>query len=302
MDASLPPAMSADFGGVATFLGMIRPAFSSVAFPDWTLDRVARAAAEYGFLGVELRSFGAGSTTLASDPALSSPENVRRALDDAGIDLACLATGAHFDHRIFPPVVGYLNPAQHLPLEIAKHLVDVAHGVRAPYIRVYGWEVPKGESRRSAIKRICDRLSKVCDYARGRDLTVLIENAGAFSSSTDLLDILSRVGSPLLRVAYDLQAGVDAGENPTTAIRHLGSSLRLARVRDRRNGNPCPLGKGELPVRGFVRALADTGSDAWTVFTWDRLWLPHLEPGESVVPDAAKLLFEFAGAAPTAAA
>jgi len=281
---------------------MIRPAFSSVAFPDWTLDRVARAAAEFGYLGVEARSFGQGSTTLACDPALSSPENVRRAFDDAGVDLACLATGARFDQPIFPPVVGYLLPSQHIPLEEAKHLVDVAHDVKAPFIRVYAWDVPKGQSRRATIKLVADRISKVCDYARGRDVTVLIENGGAFSSYTDLAEILHRVGSPLLAVAYDLQAAVDAGDNPTTGLRELGRSVRVARIRDRRSGNPCPIGTGELPVRGFLKCLADMGSDAWTVVTWDRLWLPHLDPAETVLPDAARMLFEFAGAAPTAAA
>ncbi len=302
MDASAPPAMRRVVREADTFLPMIRPAFSSVAFPDWTLDRVARAAAEFGFLGLELRSFGQGSSTLACDPALSSPENVRRALDDAGIDLACLATGARFDKPIFPPVMGYLLPSQHTPLEEAKHLVDVAHDVKAPYIRVYGWDVPKGQSRRATIKLISDRLGKVCDYARGRDLTVLLENGGAFSSYTDLVDILQRVGSPLLGVAYDVQAGFDADDNPADVVRALGKSIRIARIRDRRAGAPCPLGQGELPVRPFLDALADAGSDAWAVFTWDRLWLPNLEPAESVLPSAARVLFEYAGAAPTAAA
>ena len=282
---------------------MIRPAFSSVAFPDWTLDRVARAATEFGFLGIELRSFGHGSTVLASDPALSSPANVRRALDDAGIDLACLATGARFDQPIFPPVAGYLLPSQHAPVEEAKHLIDVAHDIGAPTMRIYAWDVPKGQSRRSTIKLVSDRIGKVCDYARGRDLTILIENGGAFSSFTDLREIIHRVGSPLLGVAYDLQAGFDSGDDPAEAVRELGRSLRLVRLRDRNGGAPCALGKGEVPVRPALKALADAGSDAWAVFTWDRLWLPDLDPAESVLGDAAKLLFACAGgASPTAAA
>ncbi len=282
---------------------MIRPALSSVAFPDWTLARVARAASEHGFLGLELRSFGQGSSDLACDPALSSPENVRHALDDAGVELACLATGARFDHPIFPPVVGYLLPGQHAAVEEAKHLIDVASDVSAPLMRVYAWDIPKGQSRRKTIKLVCDRIGRVCDYARGRNVSILIENGGAFSSAADVNEILQRVGSPLLAAAYDLQAGADAGDTPADAVRMLGRSLRLARVRDRRNGHPCHLGKGDLPVRALLGALADSGSDAWTVFTWDRLWLPHLEPAENVIDDAAKAMFQFVGSAsPTAAA
>lgn len=282
---------------------MIRPAFSSVAFPDWTLDRVARAAAEHGFLGVELRSFGHGSTAIASDPALSSPQNVRRALDDAGVELACLATGCRFDTPIFPPVLGHVLLERHAPVEQAKHMVDIAHDIEAPFVRVYAWDVPRRASRRSTLKLIVERIGKVCDYARNRDVAVLIENGGAFSSQTDLRDILDGVGSPLLGIAYDVQAGIDAGDDPAEAVRSLGRSIRLVRVRDRRNGHPCPLGQGDLPLKYTLRALAETGSDAWAVCTWDRLWLPHLEPGETVMADAARLLFQSIGSAsPTAAA
>ena len=48
---------------------MLKVAFSTVACPHWTLERAARAAAEYGYDGVELRTFDDGSGRMACDPA-----------------------------------------------------------------------------------------------------------------------------------------------------------------------------------------------------------------------------------------
>ena len=85
---------------------MFKPAFSTVACPEWTLDRAARAAAEWGYEGLELRTFGHGSTHLACDPALTSAEKVRKVLDDAGVAPFSLASGVRFDEPIRPPVIG----------------------------------------------------------------------------------------------------------------------------------------------------------------------------------------------------
>ena len=87
---------------------MIRTAFSTTACPDWTLDRVARAAADWGYAGVELRSLGGGGTELACEPALTDPEKTRAMFAGAGVSIASIATGVRFDEAVFPPVVGHI--------------------------------------------------------------------------------------------------------------------------------------------------------------------------------------------------
>src|SRR5688572_18579331 len=85
---------------------MFKTAFSTVACPEWTLARVASAAAEYGYSGVELRTFGSGSTQFACDPALTAPEKVRSLFGAAGTEIASLATSVAFDEPVRPPVLG----------------------------------------------------------------------------------------------------------------------------------------------------------------------------------------------------
>ncbi|MBL8745322.1 MAG: sugar phosphate isomerase/epimerase [Phycisphaerae bacterium] len=278
---------------------MIRSAFSTVACPTWTLDRAALSAAEWGFMGVELRSFGEGGTEFACDPALTSGVKVRRLFREAGVALAGIATGVRFDAPIRPPIVGNLLSAREASVNEGKHMVAVAANVGAPYVRVFGFEGPVGESKKSLFRRVCDRLGRVCDYARNRDVTILIENGGTFPTAVDLVDIIRRVSQPQLAASYDAATAWLVGEDPSAGVESLGRWLRVARVRDQRAGKVCRLGTGDVPLRAFLGAVqrADQawGTDPWAVYTWDRAWLPELAAAEEVMPGAAKLLADWTG-------
>lgn len=276
---------------------MLRPAFSTVAFPDWTLDRIARSAAGLGFQAVELRSFGAGSTMLACDPALTDRAKVQQMFREHGVRIAGVSTGVRLDPPVTPPVAGHLLHHRHQPVLEGRHAVEVAHDVGATYASMFAFEVGKRERRARVLRRVCERLAQVCDHARHRDLFVLIENGGAFAHSDDLRQILDRVGSPLLRVCYDISTAAAAGDDPAKGALALGTALHAVRVRDMKHGAPCPLGAGDVPVRDTISALARAGSDAWAVYNWDRLWLSDLAPAESVLPEAARTLYQWIASA-----
>lgn len=250
-------------------------------------------------MGVELRTFGEGGTQFACDPALTSGAKVREMFREAGVSVAGIATGVRFDAAVWPPVVGNLFPAREASVNEGKHMVSVAAHIGAPYMRVFGFEGTPGESKKSLFRRVCDRLGKVCDYARNRDVTVLIENGGTFATAGDLVDIIRRVSQPQLAASYDAATAHVSGENPAAGVEMLGRWLRVARVRDQRAGRPCGLGTGEVPLREFLTALRRSdelnGMDPWAVFTWDRAWVPELAPAEAVLPAAAKLMGDWTG-------
>ena len=76
----------------------IRLAFSTVACPQWPLSEVVRRAAEYGYQGVELRTLGAGSSGLASDPMLSETAKV---VNELGRPVSRLCAGEPCDALIW---------------------------------------------------------------------------------------------------------------------------------------------------------------------------------------------------------
>lgn len=275
---------------------MLRTAFSSVACPDWTLSRIAAAAAEYGYDGVELRTFGYGSREFACDPALTGAEKLRGMFRDAGVDIACLATSVAFDAPIRPPVIGRALSDNEGSVRAAKAAIDLAAQVECPLVRVFAFEVPGREKRASAVARIVERLALAVDAARNTGVRVVIENGGSFPRAADLAELIDRVGSPLLGAAYSMPVALGAGEDPADGLRVLGGRVWTAKLKDQAaDGRPVPLGSGRLPCARFVRSLMEMGYRGWLVYEWDRAWIPGLAYPEAVLPGALRRIYEWSG-------
>lgn len=275
---------------------MFKPAFSTVACPEWILERVARAAAEWGYEGLELRTFGHGSTQVACDPALTSAAKVRKTLDEAGVAACCLATGARLDEPIRPPVIGRVIGDNEKSVRQAKAMIDLAAQIEAPLVRVFGFEFPAGEPRRKAIARIAERLRLVVDGARNTGVKVVIENGGSFPRGADVAELIAAVGAgPLLGASYSAAVAYAAAEMPADGVRALADRLLVAKIKDFRDGRACPLGTGEVPCARFVAALAESGFHGPLVYEWDRLWLPDLAPAEAVLPQAVQAMYAWGG-------
>jgi sugar phosphate isomerase/epimerase len=273
---------------------MIKPCFSSVACPEWTLDEVAASAARYGFEGIELRTFGDRSARLACDPALTSDEKARRMFHAVGVEILSLGTSVSFDEPVRPPIIGMALSDTERTVRAAKRAIDAAVALECPFVRVFGFQIPARESRASTTARIASRLRLVADHAAKTGVRIVIENGGDFSRAAELAELVAAVDNTLVGACYSLAAGVHAGDHARDAISVLGTRLWLARVKDiDTHGHPVQLGAGTLDCRSFVTALASSGFDGPLVFEWDRLWVPSLAPAAEVLPVAAKSLFHW---------
>jgi sugar phosphate isomerase/epimerase len=278
---------------------MFKAAFSTVACPHWTLARVAAAAAEHGYAGVELRTFGSGSTQFACDPALTSAEKTRTLFGEAGVTIASLATGVAFDEPVRPPVIGRAFGDYERSVREAKYAIELAASIECSLVRVFGFEFPDRESRKSAMARICDRLRLAVDAARHTGVKLVIENGGSFCHAHDLKEIIQEVDSNLLGASYSMAVAADAGEDPAEGARLLADLLWVAKLKDRdADRHPCPPGDphGTMPCREFLGTLGDMNFGGWVIFEWDRAWLPGLDVPEVVLPQVARRLFEWSGA------
>jgi len=268
---------------------MVKVAFSTIACPTWTLDRVAHAAERWGFQGVELRTFGPADTRLACEPALTGREKIRSMFDRARVAIAGVGTGVRFDAPVFPPVMGWAISDTDKSVTQAKRCVEIAHDIGAPYVRVFGFERQSNERWTAFIHRVASRLRLAVDSARNMDTTIVVENAGSFAKAERLVELLDRVNQPICRACYNLAAGLAAGDEPGKAVATLGYRLATARVKDLdAHGRPVPLGEGVQPIREFVDALTKAPGAQWLVYEWDKLWMPDLADADDVLPMAAE--------------
>ncbi|MFN0011239.1 MAG: sugar phosphate isomerase/epimerase family protein [Phycisphaerales bacterium] len=277
------------------------PAFSTVACPEWTLSAVFEHAATFGFGAVELRTFGDASRAFACEPAHTAPEKIREWSGRFGVKVASLGTSCRFDEPIFPPIVGSAISDVDRTVRIACHAVTLAATIECPLVRVFGFEFPSSEGRKSGDARIIERLAKVVDHAHRTGVSVMIENGGSYPTGQSLMPLIRTINSPLLGACLNTASAGAAGESPAGGIASLGSALMAVRVKDLRAGRPCPLGEGDVPVASAMAALRAARFTGPVIFEWDRAWMPDLAHAQAVLPRAARFLHEAAATATAAA-
>ena len=275
---------------------MFKTAFSTVACPDWTLEQVCRGAADWGYDGVELRTFGPSSSAFACDPALTAAEKVRKILEQTGVEAAVVGSSVGFGEPIRPFLIGRAISDTERSVREAKGAIDLAATIECPLVRVFAFEHPATEARKSALRRIGERLGLAADAARHSGVKLVVENGGSFNTAEDLAEVLGTVNSDLVGAAYSLAVGTIAGDEADEGVRVLGDKLWVYRVKDRnKDHKPCPIGQGSVPCRAGVGALAASGFAGWVVVEWDRAWIPGLAGAEVVLPEAIRRLYEWAG-------
>jgi sugar phosphate isomerase/epimerase len=251
----------------------MKPAFSTVAIPDWTLSTLATRLQAWGYMGCELRTSGTIGNQFAGDPALSAPAKVRAIFDEAGVAICSLATPARFDRRVTPSVIGHVISETEHGVPLTRGCIDMAIALECPFVRVFGYELPEGETRASGVKRVSERLQRAADYCRNSGVRLLLENGGSFSRATDIAELLDRVDDKLVQAAYSPAIAQASGEDPAAGINVLGGRLQSVKLRDMSGGKPVALGTGELACESVVRQLRKVNFQGWVVYEFDRAWL-----------------------------
>ena len=269
-------------------------AFSTVACPDWTLDRVAALAQSAGYTGVELRSFGYAGSSLACEPALTSPANLQALLRGAGAQPCCLSTSCRFDAPVEPPIIGWAISDHNRSPREAKGLVELAADLGCPMIRVFGFEIPARERRISAIDRVVSRLLQVADAGRARQVKVAVENGGTFASAAALAELLDAADHPSLGAVYNTATAHAAGDTLASGINVLSDRLLLLKLKDLKDGKPCVLGDGQVPCQDALAAAGAAGFDGWVSHEFDRAWFSGLPDPTKALTTAAERMYQWA--------
>lgn len=251
----------------------MKPAFSTVACPDWTLAKLGARLEALGFVGCELRTHGHGSAMIACEPALTSPGKVRQMFQQAGVQICSLGTGIRYDQVVSPPVLGRVISDTEKSVRETKGMVDLAVQLECPFVRVFAFELPEGEARKGGMARVVERLVKAADYCRNSGVKLAIENGGSFPKAVDLAEIIDKVGSEMLVASYCPAVAAMAGEDVTAGANVLGDRLAIVKLKDLRGGRPVALGQGELRCQETVSGLQRAGFDGWLVYEFDRAWL-----------------------------
>jgi sugar phosphate isomerase/epimerase len=256
----------------------VRLAFSTLACPEWSLERAAEAASSYGYEGLELRLLDGELLS----PPLPEPQRarIRRVLAGAGLELCCVDTSFEI-----------ADPAS--PIEEALACVELAASLGGPMIRLFAG-APEDESRNTTADRAAERLSVLAARGRALGVRIAVETHDSFASGEVLAGVMSRVPDPQVGVIWDILNSFLVGEPPERTLAAIADRLMHVHVKDGAT-SPDPeenrlVGEGTVPVREILGMLAARGYDGWLSVEWEKRWQPAIAEPEVALPRYAEVL------------
>ncbi|MBO7743703.1 sugar phosphate isomerase/epimerase [Paenibacillus sp. MWE-103] len=259
----------------------MKTAFTTLACPAWSWDRIVNEAARLGYDGIELRGLE-GELYLPKCPPFrpDAIEHTLRQLEDNRLEICCIDTSCAFH-----------DPNRYeAAIEEGVASIDLAHTLNAPFIRVFGDAIPVGANKTAIINRVSAALELLGNYAADKGVQVLLETHGDFSASANVLAVLDRTSSPAVGVLWDVNNPYKhgRGESVEETFRQLGPFIKHTHLKDsfgrgKEEAIRLP-GEGDLPLADCLSILKRNGYDGWLSFEWEKKWHPHIEEPEAALP------------------
>jgi len=263
--------------------------FSTLGCPDWTFQAIVNFAADNDYNGIELRGIRR-EMDLTKCPEFNSAENINACLKivkDKGLKFVDLGSSAELHHSDI--VERKRN------LDEAKSFIDLAQQLQCPYIRVFPNSFPKNQERDATIDLIIKGLIELGDYAKEKNVTVLMETHGDLVQSEDLKKIMESSSHSHVGLVWDsMNMWSITKEPPAQAYEKLKQYIFHAHIKDLRfvDGKIRYelLGKGESPIFEAMEALSKGGYKGYYSFEWEKMWHPEIEEPEIALADYPKTM------------
>jgi sugar phosphate isomerase/epimerase len=264
-------------------------AFSTLGCPAWTWPQILDFAEQYGFAAVELRGL-LGDMNLPARPEFAADKIPAAKRDVAAHGLKIASVSSSAEMHVADPQ----KRAQQL--SDARKFIDLAAALGAPYVRVFGNKIEG--PREEVIARVSSGLHELGEYARPRNVTVIIESHGDFTDSPTLKEVLMRADSEGVALLWDAHHTFAAShEEPEFTVAQLGKWIRHTHLKDSvpegKDRHYVLTGKGDVPVKRQIEALVKINYTGFYCFEWEKVWHPDLLEPEVAFPDYVKVVSEY---------
>ncbi len=263
--------------------------FSTLGCPDWSFEQTVQFAHTNGYDGLEIRVIQR-ELDLPKRAEFNSPEHIAatgKLVKDNGLRIVDLGTSA---------ALHYSDAAERKKnIDGAKQFIDLAHGLNCPYIRVFPNDFPPGQERAATMDLIAKGLLELGDYAKGSEVSVLLESHGQVVQSAELETIMQAAAHPHVGLIWDIvNMWFVTKEPPAEVYATLKKYIRHTHIKDLTivNGKEqyTLLGKGEAPVFEGIDALIKGGYTGYFSFEWEKLWHPDIAEPEIALADYPKAM------------
>jgi sugar phosphate isomerase/epimerase len=218
---------------------------------DWSLGKRSNPAAFEVAKTIGLDGVQVDMGTAQNDMCLRKPEmqkTYREAARQSGLEIASLGLG----ELNSVPLKSDPRAAQWL-----ADSVDVCHALGLPVVLVAFFGAGDLDMTRTAeIDHVVEVLKRVAAKAEKAGVTLGLEN---YLTAEDNIKILDRVGSPAVKVYYDVGNSTDKGHDILREIRLLGPRICEFHAKDGEH----MLGAGRIDFHKVRRAMDDIRFSGW---------------------------------------
>ena len=266
--------------------------FSTLGCPDWTFQQITSFAAEHGYKGIEVRGIQK-QMDLTKCPEFLTEESRKETLalmKEEGLEFINLGSSATLH---FPD-----GAEREKNLTEGRSFIDLAQQINCPYVRVFPNKFPKEQDRNTTIGLIVKGLLALGDYAKQKNVTVLMETHGDVVKIADLEEIMRLAEHTNVGLVWDpCNMWTVTKEPPMEAWNKLKKYIHHTHIKDATlvDGKLQYqfLGQGEVPIGEAIKALAKGGYKGYYSFEWEKMWHPEIAEPELAFADYPKAIKKF---------
>jgi sugar phosphate isomerase/epimerase len=154
---------------------------------------------------------------------------------------------------------------------------------------------PKDQDRSQTIELIVKGLVELGDYAKEKNVSVLLESHGEVVYTADLMSIMEKADHPNVGLVWDAYNMWSVTKEPPVQVyASLKKYIRHTHIKDAKliNGKEqyVLLGTGTSPIFEAVDALAKDHYSGYYSFEWEKLWHPEIDEPEIAIADYPKVM------------
>lgn len=259
-------------------------AFSTLGCPEWDFDAILHNASQMGFDAIELRGIGQEMRIDRMTPFQPGrQQQTLRRLQDAGLSVCCVGTSVRFDEP-------GLNA-----IEEGRAAIDVCARMGIPFIRVFGDCRRTGRTMEQLMDDVADGCGRLCEYADGTDVQILLEVHGDFDRAERILPVIHSVQSSHFGILWDIEHS-DAvyGDQFALFYRELVPHVKHVHIKDAfrtpEGHRLCGTGEGDLPIAGVVHLLEAENYAGFFSLEWEKKWHPELPDAGQAFPQYVRYM------------
>lgn len=265
--------------------------FSTLGCPDWPFQQIVNFAVANNFKGIEVRGIQR-EMDLPKCKEFNSAENItatNKLMAEKGLQFVDLGSSAAMHHS--DPVERQKN------LTDAKRFIDLAQQIKCPYIRVFPNNLPKDKDRRATIDLIIQGLVELGNYAKDKNVTVLLESHGELVYTADLLHIMQSANNNNVGMVWDIvNMWSVTKEPPQEVYAALKKYIYHTHIKDIKivdgKDQYTLIGTGDTPIFEAIDILYKGGYNGYYSFEWEKLWHPEIGEPEIAIAHYAKVMKE----------